>query len=246
MEAKNNLEVVAIIPARGGSKSVPKKNIKMLAGKPMIAYTIKAALNSRYCQRVIVSTDDPEIAKVTNKYGAEVPFMRPSKLAADDTPLLPVLQHAAKWLEEKERYIPDIVVLLQPTSPLRMPEHIDDAIQLLVDSGADSVVSVCKCEHPPYWMLSIDNNGRISPFYKRPGWTPEEMCRTPRQKLRQAFRINGAVYVTTRKMLLEKGKLLGDDIRVLIMSEKDSVDVDSEWAFRLAEFVYQDREKHEK
>lgn len=156
--------MLALVPARGGSKGVPGKNIRPLAGKPLISYTINAALRSEYQLRVVVSTDDVRIAEVSRAAGAEVPFLRPQELALDETPTLSVVQDALHWLKEHEAYEPEIVVLLQPTSPLRTAQHIDEGIRLLLETGADSVISVCEAEHSPYWMWRVDSEGRVTRF----------------------------------------------------------------------------------
>lgn len=140
------MEILAIIPARGGSKGIPRKNLAILAGQPLIAYTIRAARNAKLLNRVVVSTEDEEIAGVAKSHGAEV-ILRPSELALDTTPTEPVLLDVLKTLESKEGYVPDAVVLLQPTSPLRSESHIDEAIKKLYDTEADAVVSVCEAQH---------------------------------------------------------------------------------------------------
>ena len=154
-------DIIAIIPARGGSKSVHRKNIRLLCGKPLIAYTIHTALSSKYIGRVIVSTEDEEIAEIAKGCGAEI-TIRPSELAQDDTPSLPVFQHVIERLEEVEGFSPEIIVILQPTSPLRTVEDIDGAIQILIETCCDSVVSVCKVEHPIHWMFTLEKD-RLKP-----------------------------------------------------------------------------------
>jgi len=136
--------VLGVITARGGSKGIPGKNIKELCGKPLIAYTIEAAQSSGALDRLIISTDDQEIAEVVRRLGVQVPFMRPAELAEDTTPHLPVMQHAVKWLHEHQGYQPDYVMILQPTSPLRQAFHIKEAVELIIKSGADSVLSVAE------------------------------------------------------------------------------------------------------
>ena len=146
-------EVLAVIPARGGSKGIPRKNIKLFAGYPLIAYSIAAGLQSELTTRVIVSTDDEEIAEVARKWGAETPFLRPAEFAADNTLDLPVFQHALAWLKEHENYVPDIVLQLRPTSPARPRTLVDDAIRLLIDHPeADSVRGVVPADENPHKM----------------------------------------------------------------------------------------------
>ena len=157
------MQVLAIIPARGGSKGVPHKNIRPLCGKPLIAWTIEVALACPTLERIIVSTDDLAIAEVARTYGAEVPFIRPAKLAQDDTPDLPVYNHTLMWLAENENYFPELVAWLRPTVPLRAVQDVEAAVALLQRSDFDCVRSVCKAEHHPYWMKRLDN-GCLVPF----------------------------------------------------------------------------------
>ncbi len=221
-------KILAIIPARGGSKSLPGKNIKMLAGKPLIAWTIEAALKSKYLDRVIVSTDDKKIAAIAKKYHAEAPFLRPVKLAKDKSPTVPVLLHALRWLKSKEGYSPDAIVTLQPTSPLRRAEHIDEALRLFYKTGSDSVASVCRAEHSPYWMIKVTGN-RVFPFMKN----YSEHKR--RQDLPPVYRPNGAVYVTRCGVLMKQKRMLGRDTRAIVMNAESSVDIDTVFDFKLAE-----------
>jgi len=228
------LKILAIIPARGGSQGVLRKNIRILAGRPLIAYTIKAALGSTYHPRVIVSTDDRRIAEIAKGLGAEIPFIRPPQLAQNNTPMLPVIQHTIGYLK-RDGYIPDIIAILQPTSPLRTSEHIDQAISLLLDTGADSVVSLCEAEHSPYWMKKIDEAGRVIPFLD----TGEEYHR--RQDLPKVYRLNGAIFITRSDIIMKENRLLGDDTRAYIMKPEDSIDIDTELDFKIAELIMKER-----
>ncbi len=229
------MKVLAVIPARGGSKGIPRKNIHLLAGKPLITYTIEAALQSQYRLRVVVSTEDEKIAEVAQAAGAEVPFLRPAELARDDTPTFPVIQHALQWLEQHDDYQPELVVLLQPTSPLRGSEHIDQALELILSSEADSVVSLCEAEHSPYWMKKVDAEGRVSPFIVTEGEY------TQRQALPKVYRLNGAIFVTRPEVIMRENRLLGDDTRAYIMDQGDSIDIDTELDFKLAELLIKQR-----
>jgi len=231
------MKVLAVVPARGGSKGIPKKNIKSLAGKPLINYTVEAALQSQYHLRVVVSTDDEEIAEIARAAGAEVPFLRPAELARDDTADLPVCQHALRWLMMHENYCPEIVVWLRPTSPLRTVQDINAAVQLLLETGADCARSVCLAEHHPYWMKRLEGN-RLLPFVE--GVDESKYYR--RQELPPAYRLNGAVDVTWCKRILEDGKLFGGDMRGYVMPVERSVDLDSEIDFVLAELLLQRRD----
>lgn len=226
-------DVIAIIPARGGSKGVPHKNIRLLCGKPLVAYSIEAALGSEYIDRVVVSTEDEEIAQVSREYGAEV-VRRPSELAQDGTPSLPVYQHAIRHLGETEDYRPEITVVLQPTSPLRLAEDIDRAIESFVEAKCDSVVGVCEVEHPPHWMYTLTGN-RLKPLIK----DGEKVGR--RQDAPKVYRLNGAVYVTSRDMMMKENRLLGRDTRAYIMPLERSIDIDTELDFKLAALLIGER-----
>jgi len=229
-----NSDIIAIIPARGGSKSVPRKNIRLLCGKPLIVYTIEAALSSKYIRRVIVSTEDLEIAEIAKECGAEV-TVRPSKLAQDDTPSLPVFKHVIKHLEEVDGFSPDIIVVLQPTSPLRTVGDIDGAIQKFSETGCDSVVSVCEVDHPPHWMYTLEGD-RLKPLIE----DGEKITR--RQDAPEVYRINGTVYVTYRDVIMKQNRVLGDDTRAYIMPQDRSIDIDTELDFKLAELLMKERE----
>lgn len=224
---------LAIIPARGVSKGVPRKNVRLLFGKPLIAYTLEIALVSKLVDRVVVSTEDEEIAEVSKKYGAEV-ISRPPELAQDDTPSLPVYQHAIRHLEKMEDYRPEIIVILQPTSPLRIVEDIDMAIEEFLEAKYDSIVSVCEVEHPPQWMYTLAGN-RLKPVIK------DQEKVTRRQDAPKVYRLNGAVYVTRREIIMKENRLLGRDTRAHIMPLERSVDIDTELDFKLADLLMRER-----
>lgn len=158
--------MLGLIPARGGSKGIPRKNLASLAGRPLLAYTCEAALASAALDRVLLSTDDEEIAAVGRAHGVDVPFLRPAELARDDTPSVDVVLHALDWLREHESVEPKIVVLLQPTSPLRPAEHIDHSVALLRESSADAVVTVVEIPHSfhPVSALTMDEDGMLTPY----------------------------------------------------------------------------------
>jgi N-acylneuraminate cytidylyltransferase/CMP-N,N'-diacetyllegionaminic acid synthase len=235
MERHDMGGTLALIPARGGSKGVARKNVRLLAGKPLITYTVEAAVQSAFGLRVVVSTDDASIAEVALAAGAEVPFLRPRELAQDGTPMLPVIQHALERLKQEEDYEPVLVVLLQPTSPLRTAGHIDDGIRLLLETGADSVMSVCEAEHSPYWMWVLDDEGRARRFVE------SDREYLSRQEAPPVYRPNGALYVTRQRTIVDKHRLLGNDLRALIMDRYDSVDIDDEVDFCLAELLMERR-----
>ena len=221
--------IVAIIPARGGSKNILRKNIRLLNGKPLIYYTIKEAQRSEYVQRVLVSTEDMEIAEITKGYGVEV-VPRPMELAQDDTPSLPVYQQVIKLLEEAEDSSPDIVVLLQPTSPLRKAEDIDGAIEKLLHTDYDSIMSVCEVEHPLHWMYTLKGD-RLEPVIEG-GETI-----TRRQDAPKVYRLNGAICVTRSDVLMRQNTVMGHNTGAYIMSLERSVDIDTELDFMLTELL---------
>jgi len=226
-------EVLAIIPARGGSKGVPSKNTRLLCGKPLIAYTVEEALKSRHISRTIVSTDSADIARVARKCRAEVPFLRPAELAQDDTPMLPVVKHAVSFMEANG-YHPEIVVLLQPTSPLREARHIDQAVDKLMETGADCVVSICPEKHPPQWLFTLAD-GVLKPLF-------DEKIEL-RQQSQGVYRLNGAVYVMKRDAVMQAEAILSGDTRAIVMPPEASVDIDTELDFKLAEALLQQKRR---
>jgi CMP-N-acetylneuraminic acid synthetase len=187
-------DITAIILARGGSKGIPRKNIRLLAGKPLIAWTIEAALNSPNVSRVILSTEDLEIAEVGRQYGAEVPFLRPAELALDTTTSIDTVLHTLNWIRDNEKQAPEYIMLLQPTSPLRTTEDIEAAINISSVQGAESVVSVCEVKHHPYWNLKIDEDGLLC-NYLGLDLTEVQQKYPRRQDLQPAFSLNGAIYL---------------------------------------------------
>jgi CMP-N-acetylneuraminic acid synthetase len=224
-------KILAVITARGGSKGIPQKNLRLLAGKPLIAYSIQAALQSKTLNKIIVSTDDKTIADLSKQYGAEVPFLRPKHLATDTATGLSVLQHAVSYLAEKEGYVADIIVCLQPTSPLRSAGDIDQAVTLCMNTGADSVISLCQAEHHPYWMKRVVE-GRVYPLMEE-----EEDKYNRRQELPPVYQLNGAICLTRRKVLLEEEKVLGEHTLAYIMPQERSIDIDTPIDLKLAELI---------
>ena len=225
------MNVLGIIPARGGSQSIPRKNLVPLGGRPLIAYTCEAALAARRLDRVIVSTDDLEIARVAQALGAEVPFLRPEALAADTVPMIDVLRHAVRSLEDRDGYRADIVVLLQPTSPLRQARHIDETVDLLLRTGADSVVSVVEVPHQftPGSLLRLDGE-RLAPYEAGP------MILRRQDKPRLYARNGPAVLAVRRQTLLDGGTLYGRDTCGYVMAPEESVDIDGPLDLDLATF----------
>ena len=224
-----NDNITGIIPARGSSKSILRKNIRLLCGKPLIYYTIREAKRSSYLNQFVVSTEDKEIAEIANGYGVEV-IERPHELAQDDTPSLLVYQHTIRYLEGVRNFHPDIIVVLQPTCPLRRAEDIDQAIKKLLETDCDSVVSVCEVEHPLQWMYTLEGD-RIKAVVE----DAEKITR--RQDAPIVYRLNGAVYVTRRDVIMEQNRVWGDDTRAYIMPLERSVDIDTEIDFKLAEVL---------
>lgn len=230
-------EVLAVVPARGGSKSIEKKNIVDLAGRPLVEYTFDAAVDSSTIDRTVLSTDDDEIASVGHEYdGVEVPFMRPDELAQDDSPTIPVIQHAVRYLREEEEYDPDIVLILQPTSPLRRATDIDEAIETLREHDADSVVSVIEVPHEynPYSVMEVEG-GELVHFCEEGGQYNR------RQDKPTFYARNGAaVYAITTRTLMEESSLYGDHCRPYLMERRRSVDIDDHFDLEIAEMVLQD------
>lgn len=222
-------KVLALIPARGGSKRLPRKNVLPLCGKPLIAWTIEAALQSQYVDRVIVSTDCDEIATVCRKSGAEVPFVRPSELAEDTSSTNDVILHALDATPDLET---DIVVILQPTSPLRTAQHIDESLELLVDKNAKGIVSVSQCEHSPLWANTLPENGQMGTFIK------SKIFGKRSQDLPNYYRLNGAIYTFTKESLLSTcGIFYSNDVYAFKMDRGCSVDIDNELDFQVAEVI---------
>jgi N-acylneuraminate cytidylyltransferase/CMP-N,N'-diacetyllegionaminic acid synthase len=237
-------QIIGLITARGGSKSIPRKNIKMLAGKPLIAWTIEAAVRSRRLNRVVVSTDAEEIAQISRQWGAEVPFMRPMELAQDDTSGIAPVLHAVDWLAQHEGYEPDFVLMLQPTSPLRTAEDIEAAIKLVIEHEADSVVSVCEVKHHPYWAMKIEAEGTLSNFLGLDLRVMQEQY-PRRQDLPSAYVENGAIYLAKPSVLLEREAFYGDRLFGYVMPRERSIDIDTGLDLQIAEFLLEKRIEHE-
>jgi CMP-N,N'-diacetyllegionaminic acid synthase len=225
------MEILGLIPARSGSKSIHHKNITPLAGRPLLAYTCQAALASTRLTRVILNTDSLEIAEVGRTCGVEVPFTRPASLAADDTPILPVIQHTLTWLEQNQTFTPEVVVLLQPTSPLRRTEHIDAAVDLLLSSEADTVVSVVPLPHQynPVSLMRLTADGRLEPYLEGP-------MILRRQDKPKVYARNGPAVLAIRREVIDRDKLYGEVVLPLEMGWPESIDIDDEVDLALAEF----------
>lgn len=215
--------VLAIIPARGGSKGVPRKNLHPLAGRPLIAWTIEAAKASKLIDRFVLSSDDDEIIAVARSLGCDVPFKRPAALAADATPGIDPVLHALGALPGF-----DYVVLLQPTSPLRSASDIDSAIELCVSTGAETCVSVAEPAQSPYWMSTAGADGYLKPLFP-------DIKASRRQDLPQALALNGAIYVANVPDLLKNKSFLTEKTVPFLMPDERSIDIDGPLDFRLAE-----------
>ena len=226
--------MLGVITARGGSKRLPAKNVLDLAGKPLIAWTIEAGLRSKYIDELIVSTDNVEIAEISRNFGANVPFMRPKELGADNVHPAEAVIHAVNYFIAEQKREFEYVVLLQPTSPLRNEHDIDKAIEFLYSTKADAVVSVCKAEHSPLWYNILPDNLSMKNFLR------DDLKSKMSHDLPTYYRVNGAIYISKAKQLLkEKTFFLQDNIFAFLMDGKKSVDIDSLVDFRLAEILMQ-------
>ena len=222
--------VLGLIPARGGSKGLAGKNTRPLAGKPLIAWTIEAARGAVSLDAVVVTTDSAEIAAVAREHGAEVPFVRPAELAADDTPMLDTVLHALDTLAAEGRAY-DVVMLLQPTSPLRTSEHIDAAVGLMRERGSAAVVSVTEMEHSPLWANTLPPEGSLGNFLR------PELAGTRRQDLPVYYRLNGAIYLVETEALRSTRAFVGAHAIAYVMPAEASVDVDSALDLEFADFL---------
>jgi N-acylneuraminate cytidylyltransferase len=226
--------ILGLIPARGGSKALPRKNVLPLAGKPLIAWTIDAALSSKYLDRIVLSSDDPEIMEVSKAWGCEVPFQRPADLAAAETPTIDAVLHALDQLPEY-----DYIVLLQPTSPLRTAEDIDGAVEVCIATQAPSCVSVVSVEKSPHWMYYLDPQRRLRPLL------PGERTASRRQDTERVYALNGAVYVAQVSSLRETAQFVTEATVGYRMPVDRSPDIDTELDLRWCEFLLGNRESVE-
>ncbi len=228
------IKFVAIIPARGGSKELPGKNIKKINNKPLIEYTIEAALECKLIERVVCSTDDEEISKIAKNAGAEVPFKRPSFLSTDTAHTPPVIEHAINFLEINENLIINNVVTLQPTSPLRKSKHILKAIKSFSKNNFDSLISVQE-GFPPWWSF-LNVNSKLQPFAILD--SKQNAYNLERQQLPKVFEANGAIYITQRNYLKNYRSLINpDNCGYILMDKKSSLDIDDQIDFTLCELI---------
>jgi len=231
---KQKANIIAIIPARGGSKGLPRKNILPLAGKPLIAWSIEEALATPEVSRVIVSTDDEEIAEISKKHGAYVPFIRSAELSSDVASGVDVVIDAVKRAQEYYDETYDWVLLLQPTSPLRRVIDIQSAIDIAAAEDVDSVIGVKEVSEYPQWMKAVNEDGEMSEYFP-------ELARTiNRQEIVAPYIVNGAIYLTKVSKLLESGNYYGGVTKAYIMPQERSIDIDSLMDFKMAECLFQE------
>ena len=231
--------MLAIVPARGGSKGIKRKNLVSINGKSLVGLSVRHALMSKLITRTIISSDDDEIIAEAVKYGAEAPFIRPKELAEDHVLDLPVFEHALNFLKEKENYIPKIVVHLRPTAPYRKPEWIDEAIKLLLDhADADSVRSVSEPEKHPYRIFRIDKRGFLDPIMKHEHPVPYLLRR---QDLPKMYYYNCVIDITKPETIFQKHSMTGDKILPYIMNPEDVIDIDNLSDLKIAEILFSER-----
>jgi CMP-N,N'-diacetyllegionaminic acid synthase len=222
--------VFGVIPARGGSKGLPGKNLKRLGALSLIGHAVASAREARMLTRYVVSTDSAEIADEARRHGAEAPFLRPAELASDHAGMVPVLQHAVRWLESAASVRPDFVVTLQPTSPFRTGAEIDSTIGRVIETGADSAQTLVEASYHPFFMKTLDGDRTIALFADGKKYVR-------RQDAPAVYQPSGAVYVTRYPLLMEEGQVLGHDNRGIVMPFEASVNIDTEWDFLLAELL---------
>lgn len=227
--------VLGLIPARGGSKGLPYKNLRNLGGKPLLAWTIEAALESRCIDRIVLSSDDKEIIETALRYGCEAPFIRPSSLATDDASTMDVVRHALRTIGSHYEYI----ILLQPTSPFRTGEDIDCCLDLCISQNAPACVSVTECPKSPYWMYSIIDGGRLKPVIALKD-RPQR-----RQELPKAFVLNGAIYVARTEWLSKQNSFVQNETLAYVMPQERSLDIDTLHDLRIAQLYLEKDASHE-
>lgn len=225
------MSVLGIITARGGSKGVPGKNIALVGGKPLLAWTIEAARSSRMLTRTIVSTESEEIAEIARQWGAEVPFLRPQELARDDTPHVPVVLQALDWMQRQAGFSADYLLVLQPTSPFRTAADIDAAIEIARVKNADSVIGMVMPHGHPFWCKRVLSDGRLAPLL------PTDGDAHRRQDLPAALMPNGAIYLARIDFFLRQQSFYGEKTFAYLMPPERSLDIDSPWDLQLARLI---------
>jgi CMP-N,N'-diacetyllegionaminic acid synthase len=221
--------VFGVIPARGGSKGLPGKNLRVLGKLSLIGHAVASARESARLTRFIVSTDSPALADEARRHGAEVPFQRPADLASDEAGMVPVLQHAVRWLEATGAR-PDLVVTLQPTSPFRTGDDIDRTVAKVIETGSDSAQTVTEAGYHPFFMKTLDGDRTVALFADGHKYVR-------RQDAPTVYQPSGAVYVTRRDVLMTEGRVLGADNRAIVQGFETAVNIDTEWDFLLAELI---------
>jgi CMP-N,N'-diacetyllegionaminic acid synthase len=221
--------VFGVIPARGGSKGLPGKNLRVVGKLSLIGHAVASARESARLTRFIVSTDSPALADEARRHGAEVPFQRPADLASDEAGMVPVLQHAVRWLEATGAR-PDLVVTLQPTSPFRTGDDIDRTVAQVIDTGSDSAQTVTEAGYHPFFMKTLDGDRTVALFADGHKYVR-------RQDAPTVYQPSGAVYVTRRDVLMTEGRVLGADNRAIVQGFEAAVNIDTEWDFLLAELI---------
>ncbi|MBF0371189.1 MAG: acylneuraminate cytidylyltransferase family protein [Magnetococcales bacterium] len=226
-------KVLGVIPARGGSKGVPRKNIRDLGGKPLIAWTIEAAKACPHIDRLVLSSEDEEIMAVAREWGCEVPFPRPKELAGDNTLAIDVALHLLESLQERYEFM----VWLQPTSPLRSSEDITRCLELCLEEGVPGSITVCDAGKSPYWMYEVEASGNMTPILKR------DITGLQRQDLPQAYTLNGAVHVARVDYVLNKRKFPNGNSKAYIMPPNRSIDIDTELDFKIAALLKEEEDQ---
>jgi CMP-N,N'-diacetyllegionaminic acid synthase len=221
-----NKSIIGVIPARGGSKGIPKKNIKPLAGKPLISWTIEEAKKSKYLDRLILTSDNEEIIKVAKKYGCDVPFVRPSALAGDNTSGIDPIIHALGEINDTFDY----VLVLQPTSPLRNVIDIDTCIEKIIDNNDNSLVSIYETDKSPYWMFILNEGNQLKKLI-------DEQIPSRRQDTPDSYSLNGAIYLADTRWFLDRKSFLNQETKGYIMPKERSFDIDTELDFQICEFL---------
>ncbi len=222
--------VLGVIPARLDSKRLPGKNLRVLGRMSLVGHAVASAREAATLDRLIVSTASVEVADEARRYGAEVPFLRPPELATDTAPMVPVLQHAVRWLEDAEGLRPDLVVTLQPTSPFRRGADIDRTVRKVLETDADSAQTVTEACYHPFFMSTLEGDRAVPIF-------PDGHKLPRRRDAPAVYQPSGAVYVTRRRVLMEQARITGEDNRAVVMGFEASVNVDTEWDFKLAELM---------
>jgi len=231
------MNVLAVIPARGGSKGVHRKNIVNLNGFPLISYTIKAAVMADCLADIVVSTDDSEIAEISKKFGAQVPFVRPSELASDNAQSAPVIEHTLNFMEKLKGTQYDAILMLQPTSPLRTSQHIQESLNLLKSQECDSVVSVVSVGgNHPLRMKCLENNYLVN-YVEQGFWNME-----PRQSLPDVYIRNGAIYLIRREAFIQQKQLIGNNCLGYVMNNSESTNIDTRLDLKVAELLLKEIE----